>query len=149
MNVLVYDNWIRCPTLPTSSWQKTKTSPFLTSTLLMRRCSGKSKTWGLFAQFGSKFVICGSTLKDARARQNLWRNTECKHFWIIPVYPNFSLRTMYEAIPSRFLTMELSFMYSILDLCAIENGNLIEMLRPLELCGTSHVTKCKVNCQCV
>ncbi|KAI6191579.1 DUF4206 domain-containing protein [Aphelenchoides bicaudatus] len=54
------------------------------------------------------------------------------------------IRTVFQSIPSRFLNMEQSFMYSILDLCNVESGNLNEMLRPLDIFGTLHVTKCKL-----
>lgn len=35
-------------------------------------------------------------------------------------------------------------MYSILDFVSIENGNLIQMLKPLETFGSAHVLKCEL-----
>ncbi|KAI6173381.1 DUF4206 domain-containing protein [Aphelenchoides besseyi] len=52
------------------------------------------------------------------------------------------LRTMFESVPSRFLSLEYVDVYSLLDFERIENGNLIEMLEPLKSCGISHVVNC-------
>lgn len=38
-------------------------------------------------------------------------------------------------------------MYSILDFVSIENGNLIQMLKPLETFGSAHVSKCELCTQ--
>jgi hypothetical protein len=52
---------------------------------------------------------------------------------------------MFESVPSRFLSIECIYMYSILDFVAINDGNLIQMLKPLETLGSAHVLKCEVR----
>lgn len=52
---------------------------------------------------------------------------------------------MFESIPARFRALQDADVYSLLDFERIENGNLVEMLEPLEKFGVEHVTKCQVG----
>ncbi|CAD5227616.1 unnamed protein product [Bursaphelenchus okinawaensis] len=59
---------------------------------------------------------------------------------------NGILRTMFESIPPRYRELEKVSIYSIIDFERIENGNLIEILEPLEKRGIEHVLSCLI-CQ--
>lgn len=58
---------------------------------------------------------------------------------------SFSLRTMFTSVPSRYLVLENVDVFSLLDFELVENGNLIEMLEPLAVCGAAHIEDCKVR----
>lgn len=56
---------------------------------------------------------------------------------------NGFLRTMFTSVPSRYLVLENVDVFSLLDFELVENGNLIEMLEPLAVCGAAHIEDCK------
>lgn len=123
-----------------------KISQYLTFMLLNSHCFEKSKISDSCALFDLKLVIYGSILSVVLIPPESQQNMECKLFIYINILiVEFRLRTMFEAVPSRFLSIELSYMYSILDFVSIENGNLVRMLKPLETFGSSHVLKCEVT----
>lgn len=53
---------------------------------------------------------------------------------------------MFTSIPRRYITLEESETYSIMDFINVESGNMVEMLEPLVYCGKIHIEGCS-ECQ--
>uniref|UniRef100_A0A7E4V0H7 Phorbol-ester/DAG-type domain-containing protein n=1 Tax=Panagrellus redivivus TaxID=6233 RepID=A0A7E4V0H7_PANRE len=59
-------------------------------------------------------------------------------------FPDYGvLKTMFTSVPRRFFRFEELDIYSMLDFLAIENGNLLDMLRPIVDCGKKHIESCQ------
>uniref|UniRef100_A0A1I7RRH6 DUF4206 domain-containing protein n=2 Tax=Bursaphelenchus xylophilus TaxID=6326 RepID=A0A1I7RRH6_BURXY len=95
----------------------------------------------------------GLTLKVKNLRKVRRTRLVISHLWqFIQLCPrstdietkNGILRTMFESIPPRFRRLDEVCVYSLLDFERIENGNLLEMLEPLERRGIEHVVSCNI-----